>query len=145
MAGRFKINYAKEDTSDAFSSESFIIIENLNKLEEAFNYFIFDEGLVLNHCKSSDLFTEIFLISDEEIRQVNSQYRHNNKATDVISLAFYDDYRVDSVDEVLPHVNLGDLFISVETARIQAEAVRHIHRTRVNRTYYSWYSSFSWL
>ena len=122
MAGGFKINYSKEDTSDEFSSESLIIMENLNYLERAFCHFIFDQGLVPNHDKSSYLFTEVFLISDEEICQINSQYRNKNKATDVISLALYDDYRVDSKDEVLPHINLGDLFISVETSRTQAKA-----------------------
>ena len=65
----------------------------------------------------------ILFTNDELIKELNSQYRGINKATDVLSFCFED------TDSVFPMVGknkiLGDIIISVETARKQASELKH--------------------
>jgi len=57
----------------------------------------------------------IALTDDSEIRELNRVFRHRNRATDVLAFAMRE-------GEPLPHSQeiLGDVVISVETARRQA-------------------------
>ncbi len=61
----------------------------------------------------------VLLTSDETIKILNEQYRGIDEATDVLSFSQHE------TDEVFPGVDdenlLGDVVISVETARRQAE------------------------
>lgn len=64
-------------------------------------------------------------VSNEEIRELNRQYRNKDAATDVLSFPMYDkdeELLVDDEDELLM---LGDIIISVEKAREQALAYGH--------------------
>jgi probable rRNA maturation factor len=54
------------------------------------------------------------LVSDEAIRALNRKYRACDSPTDVLSFA------VDETPQALPEPPLGDVVISVETARRQA-------------------------
>ena len=56
----------------------------------------------------------IILVNDEEIKRLNGQYRQIDKVTDVLSFE-NDDY----TDE------LGDVFISINKAKSQAEDYQH--------------------
>ena len=59
------------------------------------------------------------LTTDEEIQQLNQQFRHKNQPTDVLSFAALEsDFpKVEAIDSVA----LGDIIISVETANKQAQ------------------------
>jgi len=70
------------------------------------------EGLSTRHIAS------FILVDDEEIRTINRDYRGIDKPTDVLSFATADD-----LDEY-PY-ELGDVFISYERVRIQAEDYAH--------------------
>jgi len=55
----------------------------------------------------------VVFVSDERIRELNRDYRNVDRATDVLSFSFLDEeHRADAV---------GDVYISLETARRQAE------------------------
>lgn len=56
----------------------------------------------------------VILVNDEEIKRLNGQYRQIDKVTDVLSFE-NDDY----TDE------LGDVFISIDKAKSQAEEYQH--------------------
>lgn len=63
----------------------------------------------------------IILIDDERIREINKEYRHIDRATDVISFALednpdvmYDDFRL-----------LGDIYISLDRCDAQAKEYGH--------------------
>jgi probable rRNA maturation factor len=60
------------------------------------------------------------LTDDAEIRALNAQYRHKDQPTDVLSFAALE---VDSphLEEINEPLYLGDIIISVETARTQAK------------------------
>lgn len=66
----------------------------------------------------------IVLADDEYIHKLNYQYRGKDRPTDVLSFALNEGDEpeiVDGPDEVL----LGDIIISVETAKMQAEEYGH--------------------
>ncbi|ELR96827.1 rRNA maturation RNase YbeY [Gloeocapsa sp. PCC 73106] len=65
------------------------------------------------------------LTDDAEITQLNAQYRNQNRATDVLAFAALEvDIPKSSESETEP-IYLGDVVISVETARIQAQTKGH--------------------
>lgn len=71
---------------------------------------------------------DMSFVSDEEIAELNRDYRHKNKPTDVLSFAQWEGdvsdapFFVSPSGEALP---LGDLVISIETAQRQAIELGH--------------------
>ncbi len=63
-------------------------------------------------------------VSDEEIHQLNLQYRNKNKPTDVLSFAQNDGEAFPYESDDAPQM-LGDLVISIETVRRQAAERAH--------------------
>ncbi len=61
----------------------------------------------------------ILLIDDEEIRSINHHYRHIDKATNVLSFPFNE--ALDTIVSTLPVNELGDVFISIDTAYREAQ------------------------
>ncbi len=68
----------------------------------------------------------IRLSDDGEIQQLNAQYRHQDKPTDVLSFAALEvEYpQIESIPAEIP-LYLGDIIISVDTAARQAEQQEH--------------------
>ncbi|MDR3765329.1 MAG: rRNA maturation RNase YbeY [Acidobacteriota bacterium] len=64
----------------------------------------------------------ILLTGDQEIRELNAQFRHKDKATDVLSFP---------ADPALSARQAGDIAISLETARAQAREMGHDLSTEV--------------
>ncbi len=58
---------------------------------------------------------QIIFVSQEEIKELNKNYRHIDKSTDVLS--FPNDDETDT--------SIGDIFISIEQARLQAKDYGH--------------------
>ena len=71
-------------------------------------------------CELSVTFTD-----DEGIRAVNRQYRDMDKATDVLSFPLTDFEGGDEPPADEPTVSLGDIVISLERAKAQAEEFGH--------------------
>jgi probable rRNA maturation factor len=66
----------------------------------------------------------VILVDDEYIHQLNYQYRAKDTSTDVLSFALNEGEEPEIVDG--PEENLlGDIVISLETARRQAEEFGH--------------------
>lgn len=65
---------------------------------------------------------ELILVDDKKIQELNKKYRGKNKATDVISFAYLDivDFKKEMGDLII-----GDIFISVDTAKRQAKENGH--------------------
>ena len=62
------------------------------------------------------------IVDDEQIHQMNRDYRHIDRATDVISFALEDNEQF-----YVPGMprSIGDIFISVDHAKVQAEEYGH--------------------
>ena len=68
---------------------------------------------------------DITIVDDEEIHQLNRDYRNVDRPTDVLSFALDEDEEDEpELMEGQPHL-LGDIIISAETATRQAEEFGH--------------------
>lgn len=65
---------------------------------------------------------ELILVDDKAIAQLNREYRKKNKPTDVISFAYLE---VTQYEKEGGDVIVGDIFISVDTAKKQAKEKGH--------------------
>lgn len=89
--------------------------EDINKLlEEVAIECLLIEGM------DDDYELSITLVDDKEIRELNKTYRGMDKSTDVLSFPMYEE------SEELPYTPLlGDIVISIETAKRQSEEFGH--------------------
>ena len=67
----------------------------------------------------------ISLVNDETIHQINNDYRHIDRVTDVISFAFNDGEDRESLYHSGSMVVLGDIYICIDQAKRQAEEYGH--------------------
>ncbi|WP_461214311.1 rRNA maturation RNase YbeY [Lacticaseibacillus sp. GG6-2] len=74
--------------------------------------------------KPEDTEMSITIVSDEEIRRINREYRDTDRVTDVISFAIEDGEDQLPQVEGLPE-NIGDLFIDPDKVRAQAKDYGH--------------------
>lgn len=65
---------------------------------------------------------DVVLIDDVAMQQMNLEYRKKDRVTDIISFAYLEvtDYKKEKGDVIA-----GDIFISVDTAKRQAEDKKH--------------------
>ncbi|NJP08093.1 MAG: rRNA maturation RNase YbeY [Leptolyngbyaceae cyanobacterium RU_5_1] len=72
------------------------------------------------------------LTSDRDIQSLNAQYRQQDQPTDVLAFAALETHcpQPDALQSDLP-LYLGDIIISVDTARQQAQTQGHLLRTEL--------------
>ena len=66
-----------------------------------------------------DAIFNVIIIDDERIHEINKEYRGVDRPTDVISFALEDNDKIDDMEFRV----LGDIYVSIETARKQAYEV----------------------
>ena len=71
-----------------------------------------------------DCEVSVTLCDNEEIRELNKKFRNIDRATDVLSFPLFDDDGMDAHVEELDCM-LGDIVLSLERARLQAEEFGH--------------------
>lgn len=69
--------------------------------------------------KTSDYEISVTLVTNNKIHEINKEYRHLDKVTDVIS------FENDFMFELEDFQDLGDIFISVDKALEQASEYQH--------------------
>ena len=72
-----------------------------------------------------DPIISVSLIDNDFIHQLNKNYRHIDKPTDVISFAFLDNEDRTKIYQNKEPVCLGDIYISIDKAKEQAEEYGH--------------------
>ncbi|MBQ9414961.1 MAG: rRNA maturation RNase YbeY [Clostridia bacterium] len=70
---------------------------------------------------------DITIVDDEMIRQLNREYRHIDRATDVLSFPLGENGVYDKNPETGAYM-LGDVVVSIEHAQAQAELYEHSFR-----------------
>ena len=65
---------------------------------------------------------ELILVGDKKIHELNKEYRKKDKPTDVISFAYLE---VTEYEKSEGDIIVGDIFISVDTAKMQARDKGH--------------------
>ena len=97
--------------------------EEFDKYEEIYQKLMEKTFKKLNIKKDYEV--DVNLIDNERIHEINREYRHVDRSTDVISFAFLD--HVDgevTIKGDIPTL-LGEIFISVDKAEEQANAYGH--------------------
>ncbi len=101
-----------------YEEEQVVTQEILNKMVEAAEYAAQMEGLESQRCEISVTFVE-----QEEIRELNREYRNVDSVTDVLSFPQFDDLQEDMPE--VGEICLGDVVICKERAALQAEEFGH--------------------
>lgn len=83
----------------------------------------------------SKLEMSLSVVSQDEIKSLNKQYRNVDAVTDVLSFPTLDnperkvlnvsDYNLDSVNPLTGRLNIGDVIICLDRAKEQAESYNH--------------------
>lgn len=89
-------------------------INELTGLKELLDY-------ALNYLKINNAEFNVIIIDNERIHEMNREYRGVDRPTDVITFALEDHQDIEFEDIRL----LGDIYISIEKARSQAEEYGH--------------------
>ena len=97
-----------------FFNETKEEIKELEEVKKVIDYAIAYEKL-------EHLEFNIILVDNEYIHKLNKEYRHIDRPTDVITFALEDVKDI----EVSPNRVLGDVYISIEKAKEQAEEYGH--------------------
>lgn len=72
--------------------------------------------------ENTKLYVSVILTTPNEIRQINSQFRDIDKETDVLSFPMFEK---EEIRDVLEEEALGDIIISIERVKEQAEEYGH--------------------
>ena len=85
-----------------------------------------------------DLELSVIFVDDQRIHEINKEYRKIDRSTDVISFALEDSEQY--YIEGMPR-EIGDIFISIDHAKMQAEEYGHSlkKRSRHRRCCLFWY------
>ena len=105
---------------------SYMIIDNDMYKDYDYLYKVLDS--TLEHEKvTNGIFTIIF-VSDDEIHQINKQYRNVDRVTDVISFAFEDSDNIRYNNLRM----LGDIYICIPQMKRQAEDYGHSEKRELS-------------
>ncbi len=106
------------DVSGELAGADAMLLEELAPTLEAHAQAVLEE----HACGAAEL--SVHLCDDATIRRLNAQFRDQDEATDVLSFPQEADQNAATIAE-RPGAMLGDVLISVPTARRQAAALGH--------------------
>ena len=101
-------------------------IEIFNQLDEEIKELETVEKVLLSAIKKEqleDVTFNLIIVDNEYIHEINKTYRGIDRETDVITFALEDEDSIIVPDDVVR--NLGDIYISIDKARSQAEEYGH--------------------
>lgn len=98
-----------------------INVENLTRVEVDLNLIKMVALKTLQYENANNAEASIIITDNQEIRKINKEYRNIDKETDVISFALEDDETFINI----PVRILGDIYISIDKAKLQAEEYGH--------------------
>ena len=101
-------------------------IEIFNQLDEEIEELETVEKVLLSAIKKEcleDVTFNLIIVDNEYIHEINKNYRGIDRETDVITFALEDEDSIIVPDDVVR--NLGDIYISIDKVRSQAEEYGH--------------------
>lgn len=106
-------DFVMKNTFEVFNETSYELEEELKKLTELLNFTLKRENL-------ENVEFNVIFVDKDTIHEINKNYRHVDRVTDVISFALEDNKTIE-----LDHRLLGDIYICVEKAKEQSEEYGH--------------------
>ena len=92
------------------SEEVFSHVLDYVNTHEKIDFLGFEKPIIVNLCLSNNT----------EVHQLNNEFRHKDKATNVLSFANIDDDFFDESCQQEPEIELGDIIIALETMQDEA-------------------------
>lgn len=103
-------------------------------------YFLTNEEWVKNSCLEKYdcrlLYFDVVLCNDEKIHEINREYRNKDCATDVITFAIFADSPAEERFIFDNEINLGEIIISLDKAKFQAEEESHNQNSFISELYF---------
>lgn len=98
-------------------------IEEKHEYEEIIEKVVYEcfkeEGLL-----DTKLYMSIILTTPDKIQELNNTYRKINKPTDVLSFPMFEKEEIENIEPIVEEP-LGDIIISIEQVKVQAEEYGH--------------------
>lgn len=107
---------------DFIDESGLISTEDLARLEKIIDYTLKQEGINFNYEIS------VSFVTDDVIKELNKTYRNIDSVTDVLSFPLIEDFNVDFIGDIQA---LGDIVISVEQAKKQANEYNHSFKREI--------------
>lgn len=95
-------------------NETNIKIEEIDELSKLLPFLV-------NYFKLDNIYTSVIIVDNNKIHEINKEYRNIDRETDVISFALEDDKTINDS----PIRVLGDIYISIDKAKEQAQEYGH--------------------
>lgn len=74
---------------------------------------------------ASEIEVSVTIVTNDEIKKLNEQYRHIDEATDVLSFEMDDPFKPIDEDNVERVITIGDIIISMDKIKEQAKEYNH--------------------
>lgn len=107
---------------DFIDESGLISTEDLARLEKIIDYTLKQEGINFNYEIS------VSFVTDDVIKELNKTYRNIDSVTDVLSFPLIEDFNADFIGDIQA---LGDIVISVEQAKKQANEYNHSFKREI--------------
>ena len=109
---------------EVYMNIDFALLNEVESFHEDYQeiYMKIIEETCLQLNLKEDIELSCIFVDDKKIHQINKEYRQVDRPTDVISFALEDNEVL--LLEGMPR-NLGDIFISIDRAKVQAEQYGH--------------------
>ncbi len=101
-----------------------VTINNEFNYEQDYQYLSDVINLTAKHEQVTTAYAEITFVNEEKIQEINREYRHIDKVTDVISFAFEDNQDFQMEDFRF----LGEIYICIPRMQEQAREYGHLEK-----------------
>ena len=102
---------------------NFLEIEENEEYEKHIKYII-NECFTEENLNNKQLYINVVLTTPKNIQKINKEQRNIDKETDVLSFPMFEKEEIPNIEGDIPDV-LGDIVISIERVKEQANEYRH--------------------
>lgn len=102
----------------------YLELEENKDYEELLNRVLL-ECFKIENMENSNVYIDVTLTNPKNIRRLNNEYRNIDKETDVLSFPMFEKDEIENVKKTEFRESLGDIVISIERVKQQAEEYGH--------------------
>ena len=139
MNNNTEINIFIENEYEDFES-GFDLCALTQDAQKMMKYFLSKKEWVKNSCLDGYdcklLYFDAVLCDDEKIQTINREYREKDVPTDVITFAIFADSPREERFVFDNEINLGEIFISLDRAAVQAKESSHYQESFEQELYF---------
>lgn len=116
-----QINFRNEAKMKPFVDIEYRELEENANYDELINKVI-QKCFEIENLQNTNLYVSVILTTPSIIKNINNEFRNINKETDVLSFPMFEK---DEIQHIMEEEALGDIVISIERVKEQAEEYGH--------------------